>query len=252
LAFYCNIAIAVLLVDYITRRLSLFSKDIHYLFLMFVFTFFSLILLSRMGIATSMFLVGILLVYWFYKRKWLISVFAFLFLTLTPLIMIKSSIWARERLWDELATEKVEEGREIISLTTLRMEIWDDALTVYQKSPIIGFGTGDGDQALLDQYQTDNFQQAIEENLNPHNQFIQTGIAIGALGILLVLAILFYPFSLWKKQYVFGLMFSAISFMFFMTESVLEKQSGVVAFSIFYCLFLLFDGVESANKKLEE
>jgi O-antigen ligase len=205
-----------------------------------------------MGIATSMFLVGILLVHWFYKRKWLISIFAFLFLTLTPLVMIKSSIWARERLWDELATEKVEEGREIISLTTLRMEIWDDALTTYQKSPLIGYGNGDGEQELLDQYQTDNFQQAIEENLNPHNQFMQTGIAIGALGILLVLALLLYPFTRWKKQYVFGLIFSAISFLFFMTESVLEKRSGVVAFSIFYCLFLLFDGVKSPNNKLVE
>jgi cell division protein FtsW (lipid II flippase) len=63
--------------------------------------------------------------------------------------------------------------------------------------------------------QTDNFQQAAEEKLNPNNQFIQTGIAIGALGILLLIAILFYPFLLWKKQLYFGLIFSCISAIFF-------------------------------------
>lgn len=166
--------------------------------------------------------------------------------------MIKSSIWARERLWDELATEKVEEGREIISLTTLRMEIWEDALTVYKKSPLLGLGTGDVEQEMINQYQADNFQQAIAERLNPHNQFLQTGIAIGALGIILILAILFYPFTLRKKKLYFGLLFCCISFIFFMTESVLDKQAGVISFSIFYCLFLLFDETKLSNKKLSE
>jgi O-antigen ligase len=205
-----------------------------------------------MGIATSMFLIGILLVHWAYKRKWLISIFTFFFLTLTPLIMIKSSIWARERLWDELPTEKVEEGKEIVSLTTLRLEIWGDALTLYGKNALMGVGTGDVEQEMLNQYQSHNFQQAIEEKLNPHNQFMQTGIAIGALGILLLIVLLFYPVTGWKKQLYFGLVFSCIAAMFFLTESVLSKQSGVISFAIFYCLFLLFDGVKVENKEMVE
>lgn len=249
LAFYSNIAIAILLLDYVTKRLSLFRKDKYYVLLIFIFSFFSLILLSRLGIVTTMLLNGILVIYWLRKKKWVLSVFVSIFLTLTPLIMVKSSIWARERLWDELATEKVEEGREIISLTTLRMEIWDDALIVYNKSPFLGFGTGDVQDEMINQYEEDNLYQAVEEKLNPHNQFLQTGIAIGAIGILLVLSVLVYPIFRLKKHFYFSALISLISFMFFMTESVLETQAGVVAFAFFYCIFFLFDETELSEKR---
>jgi O-antigen ligase len=249
LAFYTNIAIAILLLDYMTKRLTLFRKDKFYILLIFVFSFFSLILLSRLGIVTTMFLNGILVVFWLKKRKWVLSVFVAIFLTLIPLIMVKSSIWARERLWDELATEKVEEGREIISLTTLRIEIWDDALTVYGNNPLLGVGTGDVQEEMIKQYEVNKLPQAIEENLNPHNQFLQTGIAIGLLGILLVLLILIYPLFRLKKQYYFSILFSIISFLFFITESVLDNLSGIVAFAFFYCIFFLFDETKLSKEQ---
>jgi len=166
--------------------------------------------------------------------------------------MVKTSIWARERLWDELATERVEEGRQIISLTTLRTEIWSDALTVYKKSPLLGFGTGDVQDKMIKQYEEDGFDQAIEKNLNPHNQFLQTGIAIGGLGTLLVLAILIFPVFRFKRHYYFSFLFSFISLLFFMTESVLETQAGVVGFAFFYCLFFMVDDIVSSKKHSQE
>ena len=252
LAFYTNIAITVLLVDFTTKRLALFSKDRSYLLLIVLFSIFSFILLSRLGIVTTLLLNSVLIVYWLISRRWLHASIVLIFVAIVPLIMIKSSIWARERLWDELKTEQVEAGRQIISLTTLRMEIWHDALTVYKKSPLLGFGTGDVQDEMIRQYNEDGFNQALEENLNPHNQFLQTGIALGVLGMLLVLAILTFSLSRLKRQFYFSGLFGIISFMFFMTESVLETQAGVVGFAFFYCLFFMVDGTVSFKKRPQE
>jgi len=252
LAFYTNIAIAVLMVDFTTRRLALFGKNRSYLVLIVLFSFFSFILLSRLGIVTTLLLNSILIVHWLKKRKWLLSAAVSIFVLMVPVIMMKSSIWARERLWDELKTEHIEKGHQIISLPTLRMEIWSDALTVYKKNPVLGCGTGDVQNEMILQYRKDGFGQAVEKKFNAQNQFLQTGIAIGGSGILLVLTILALPFFGMKRHFYFSALFSFISLLFFTTESVLETQAGVLGFAIFYCLcFKIDETLSSENSSAE-
>ena len=73
--------------------------------------------------------------------------------------------------------------------------------------------------------------------LRTHNQYITLGIAFGVSGILLLLAILFYP--LWSSYKSCGLLFKGfilIAAVSMLSEDTLETQAGITFFVFLYCL----------------
>jgi O-antigen ligase len=79
----------------------------------------------------------------------------------------------------------------------------------------------------------------FNEQLNSHNQFLQTFLALGLPGILLLLSLFVFPIinSLKTKNYIL-FCFLVIVFLNFLTESMLETISGVVFFAFFYSLLI--------------
>ncbi|GGB77512.1 hypothetical protein GCM10007424_16970 [Flavobacterium suaedae] len=74
--------------------------------------------------------------------------------------------------------------------------------------------------------------------LNFHNQYIQTFAELGVIGFLLLVIMLIISFvnALKRKDFV-HIAFSVLMISLFLTESFLWRQRGVVFFAIFYCLF---------------
>ena len=84
-----------------------------------------------------------------------------------------------------------------------------------------------------------HYKTAYRNEYNFHNQYLQTFAEIGILGLLLLCIILAYPFviAIKNRDYL------TISFLFiigssFLTESMLERQAGVVFFAFFYALLI--------------
>jgi len=98
-------------------------------------------------------------------------------------------------------------------------------------------GTGDVEDALVKKYQEKGISMAAEQRLNAHNQYIQTYLAIGLPGFLILALMLFLPawqaFRRYNLVYFLFLSIMAFNFIF---ESMLEAQSGVV----FYAFFNVF------------
>ena len=83
----------------------------------------------------------------------------------------------------------------------------------------------------------------IKKELNAHNQFSDTIIAVGVIGLLLLLTFFVYPVYLWIKNKNFDVgFFSLLIIIAFnsLFESVFERQMGIMFFVFFY--FLLFHG----------
>jgi hypothetical protein len=121
------------------------------------------------------------------------------------------------------------------SSTNLRMSALHAGMDAVLEHPF-GAGTGDLDQAMGEQYVRQGALFAAEKKLNPHNQVLSTGIALGWPGILILMAMLWIGFkSAWRnRDYVFlGFMF--IVAMNLMFESMLEMQGGIV----FFCFWML-------------
>ena len=84
-------------------------------------------------------------------------------------------------------------------------------------------------------------KHCIQYELNAHNQFSDTIIAVGVIGLLLMLSFFIYPIFLWIKNKNFDIVFfsllliAAFNCLF---ESIFERQMGIMFFVFFY--FLLF------------
>ena len=127
--------------------------------------------------------------------------------------------------------------------TNPRVYLWKYAIDVIADKPILGYGVGDAkdelNKALEDcDAKFWNGEKNIpihSKNLNYHNQFLQTWAEVGILGFLLLLFLMLRPFFL-KNQHPLFLIFVGLTLIGFLTESMLERQAGVVLFAFMYPL----------------
>ncbi len=120
--------------------------------------------------------------------------------------------------------------------------IWESAWEVIKENPFAGVGTGDAKDKLMEEAQHKNYVSVVKQNLNYHNQYLQTWAAIGLPGFfaLLFSIITGTVYSLKKKQFLTTAFFILIAVSFF-TESMLERQTGVIFYSFFSAILIFAD-----------
>ncbi len=215
---------------------------------------FTILLSSKTGIIA---LVGVFVltsfwIWWVLKKPAFSLSFAFISLSVIAILFytFDQSNARMKVLVTEIKSkpsENISEGKG-----NARMLIWTSALQKFSESPFIGFGTGDVYHALEEQYQDNNYHNLSRHKLNAHNSYLETSLAIGALGLLMLLAVLLLPlFFAFRSRYLLLLTFLLLISMNFMTESMLKRQDGVVFFAFFLCLLvfgwkeLLYAGEEA-------
>jgi O-antigen ligase len=113
---------------------------------------------------------------------------------------------------------------------------WLSGQAISEINPVFGSGTGDVNDTiaiLADKHNAHN----ILNTSDPHNQYLHTFIALGAVGLLALLAVFFAPLLMLFKQREFLACVGLIAFMVIcLTESALELQKGIVLFSLFVSL----------------
>lgn len=117
-------------------------------------------------------------------------------------------------------------------------------ISLINEKPIFGWGTGDVSTAFKEYYQ--QYYPQVSEKLyrKTHNQFVTIGVALGILGMLLLLVLWFYPIfskknrdnltSLWMCLWI-------ILTTMMLLEDMLEGQQATtmtVFFLTFYSMFL--------------
>jgi len=129
--------------------------------------------------------------------------------------------------------------------TSLRLKKWDNAIKVIARAPIVGYGIGDYESELFKQYKADKFYLGYYKKFNAHNQYLETLLAVGFIGLLCLLALFFSGFY-YARHNIF-LFFTCIIFLIgFTTESMLSRQSGLFGFTFYMMLAAKF--VDSEKK----
>lgn len=120
---------------------------------------------------------------------------------------------------------------------TVRILVWKAASQAFVESGPLGFGAGDVKDELFSRYAINGFTGALEHKLNAHNQFLQTGIALGWIGFLLLLLTIFLPvYNSWKQNNFLFVGFSVMIVINLLTESMLEAEAGVIFIAFFQSL----------------
>lgn len=143
---------------------------------------------------------------------------------------------------------KITDKKDERNALNLRLAKWKTSIDVFKNAPILGVSNGDYKNALYDQYVKNEFFYCAGERYSSHNQYLYTLSANGTIGLMLLILILYLPFTQKARNYVF-LLFLAICSIFFITEDLLARQQGVVFFIFFYVFLSHPIGINSTNEK---
>lgn len=131
-----------------------------------------------------------------------------------------------------------------------RLVMWTVTTELILEHPF-GVGTGNVDEYLFGRLNKYGFHQLVADDLNPHNQYLQTTLEIGVVGLLLLLGMIgsCVYIAIKNRNRLLLLLISGLAFnMLF--ESMLQRQSGVVFYSFWIPVLLILIG--DSQRKIAE
>lgn len=227
-------------------------SKVQWLFYSLVFIFLSAILLlseGRSGFACFLIIVSMAIVYECYKRtKWLSVLFAIVCVSLVIFVFVRKLYWKADVFFQATEEEVFADLSESeIGLRSAiedpRVAYWKSAFELIKEKPIVGYGIS-GAQERFNQVNTKYVSEAHKNWLlvlkpwyvDAHNQYIQTLMEFGLIGLFLLLAIYIVPVIVSKgknslKLVVFFTMMSMFQSMFdmFLTGP----------FNTIYCILMI-------------
>lgn len=235
-ALYINFCLLFVLYDllYTDVKWSLVRKLI-YTAIAILMVVFMVLLAARMQIIVSLLVsVGMVVVRIFQRANWKMlvgftAVIALLVTLLWSLDFTRSRFYYLRNYKFDFQQEEKWNGASV------RLAIWTCATQLIEDKPVLGYGTGDSQDALQSQYEKNHFDHATLHRYNAHNQYLQTTLEVGLLGLFAFLAALFAPLDKQDAHYKLWL---ALVLLTMVTESLLMLQGGIVFMAMWAPLLL--------------
>lgn len=203
--------------------------------------FFIIIILlsSRMTILATVLILGFSFLTWMYFQQ---KIFQGVGMTLLAIVLLFFSIKnvpsVNQRTQAAISSAITKDSTKVNRAP--RINLWNAAFTVIKENPFLGTGTGDIQVELVKIYKERNYERALKDNFNPHNQYLQTSATLGIIGGVLLLFYLMGPFwiAFQEKDYLY-LLFLSLVIMSFLTESILQTQRGTLFFGFFHAFLAM-------------
>lgn len=125
------------------------------------------------------------------------------------------------------------------SSTRVRQNVWKVGMEIMRDHPLLGVGPGDAREELLIRYEEQGLNDELEHEYNCHNQYLETGIATGLTGVVLLLLALLVP--LWgsiRRNYFLLTAFLLLIIVNILVESMFETQAGVIFYAFMNSLLI--------------
>ncbi len=245
MAMYCCFGIIYCFVELFDRKRKL-AKCTVFLITTIVFsTLFVILVESRAGILCMILLYAFLFAWLFFakkQRRTAIATGSSLIALVVTFFILFPSGWQRIIQTQQTLTSSTD--KEDIRITLLRA-----GSTVAMENLPTGVGIGDRNDALIAYYQENNLPCG---DLNSHNQFIDTTISIGILGLLSLLSYFVVPIILCIKNrhrnFVFILFLFMIAFNS-VFEAVFESQTGILFFNFIFCMLFYTSFIQKQDNQ---
>lgn len=133
----------------------------------------------------------------------------------------------------------VKSKRYPMSGSEVRLVLWTVSADVFSDYPL-GVGTGNYDEVMTQYLNRIGHTELAKKQYNPHNQYLQTGIELGWMGLSVLLLLLIYgvAFSIKYKNWLLLLLVTNLAFNN-LFESMLQRQSGVVFYTFALCFLAI-------------
>lgn len=232
-AMLCNFAIAIVIYLLYTNWYKLnWLWRIAGIVVGLLFYFFVYLAAARMQIlillAMLTFFFGFVLLK---RKKYLYAIILAVVINIVGFGLLKQM-----KAFDRFTTLQKINDKDDSKTDNNRLRMWQSALDLIKAKPF-GYGNGDMQDQLNLQYDKKDFDDLLAKRLNPHNQYLEVTLAIGILGLIIFLLGMIIPtiMSFWQKQLLYLAFLIIIGFSM-LTESILQKQTGVTFFAFFNSL----------------
>ena len=229
-----------------TFGISIFKKKtqngIAFIFLLVFFSAAVIVSASKLGILSLILLLPIVLAYNLLKQNKIKLVISMLVgLLITIFIVLQLNISPIQRLKNAfIFTQSTQEiDKTTAESNAVRLLIWKESLSLIKQQLLVGVTPGDANDLLYEAYKNKGMTGALNKHLNTHNQYLQTAIGTGIIGVLLLFILTFgiFIFGIMKKNKLITL-FGLIITLNFMVESMLQTQAGALFYLFFACVLL--------------
>jgi len=234
-------------------------KKSTFIFLIVIFLFYTFLLMSLAGLLSIMLLAGILFLLYL-KNKFSVKIMlAFTILTIIVLSVLISSVpFIRDDINETVKTTEryfkspsifIQELGESPSSSETRLVMWSITFEEIAEHPM-GVGTGNVDIYLGRNITQKGNEYFAKKQYNPHNQFLQSQLEIGIIGLLILIAITFggIIYSIKKRNLMLIVLFASLTFNC-LFESMLQLQAGII-FYLFFFMLLIIDEESNPKKSL--
>ena len=207
----------------------------------FMIVFFSMIILlaARTAEATALISVLVMIVLYWKKKGSYRFIYPLLFVfVMSSILQIVILKYSNRFAQVEVAVENtIASTNESFNSTTGRIEIWRETISLLPDYWLLGTGTGDVKDVLNKEYQENDFAYGYEKSLNAHNQYLQSFLALGIIGLLLFILTIITPWLMRNSYHPLLLMLLFIFALNCLTESMLEAQRGAIFFALMISIF---------------
>jgi len=208
------------------------------------------ILVSRTGLL-AFYLSGFAFFAWFiwhYRMEKKVLWLAVLALSL-PIIAFQVSGSLRNKIANSYEDfEAVRSGEDInFKSLAMRVEAWKTTVDVIKKHTWLGVGSEAFDLEMQNQYQLNDSPLYPENRIGPHNQFLESGAKYGLIAVFVLLTLFFVSVKHWHGN-PFLMLITVVFAFVFLIESLLERQLGMIAFTLFFVLAFSASGLEKRQK----
>ena len=247
LSLYCAFCLYIIIFYSFIKPGSLkFLKPIFAIILCLFFGSFILLLSSKTIILISLFtIIGSVLFLSYRKHQLLKGVLFILLIVGAGGLIIWNAPYIKWRIQVTLP-KKYEGSDDNQNGLAVRQKLWETSSNLIKKKPIIGYGVKYANERLVEEFNKNDFQIAVENRYNSHNTYLQVLLNLGILGFIPLLILLLGALALaWKRKDYLFLMFISTIVLLGITEAIFEGQRGIVFVIFFLFLFIYHSTSES-------
>ncbi len=248
MAMYASFAVGVALFYFFKKKRKKIIIDVFICFVILWFTLFIMLLNAKAGFVVLITTFIIMAFFGWRKygqlRKVMFLLSAVFLLSASFVMVIPQSMQRVKAVTQDVSYNREKETAQPKVKTesiSARVAVWKASLNIIKRNWAFGVGIGDSKDVLLDYYKDNNLTNALSKELNSHNQFLQTAMATGILGLIWLISYFWVPFWKAKKQHNSIYLVFLIGFVLsIMVESMFETQAGVFYFAYLNSLLFFF------------
>lgn len=173
------------------------------------------------------------------RRKRIAGIAIAVFTILSAVLIIRNVEYLRFR-FTSLQLKEYSGQQDNQNALAARLLMWQSAVELIKEKPLLGYGIVRSKEALMEKYQQKGFEIGVRLKYNSHNQYLESWLNAGIVGLILFLALLYFPLRTAVRDKKLLLLILLLHYMLqSLVEATLTVQQELIFFWFFIWLFYL-------------